>query len=47
MSVKLPNPNYIPKPYEQMKYPNRRAQIDDNFVPSVCFVGDANSKKFY
>ena len=33
--VKLPNPKYIPKPYEQMKYPGQRVQIDVKFVPSL------------
>lgn len=45
--VKLPNPKYIPKPYEQMLYPGQRVQIDVKFVPSVCLVGDAKGKKFY
>ena len=26
--MKLPNPKYIPKPYEQMTYPGQRGQID-------------------
>lgn len=30
---KLPNPKYIPKPYEQMAYPGQRVQIDVKFVP--------------
>ena len=41
MPVKLPNPKYIPKPYEQMKYPGQRVQIDVKFVPASCLVGDA------
>lgn len=45
--VKLPNPKYIPKPYEQMKYPGQRIQIDVKFVPESCIVGDAEGKKFY
>ena len=28
MAKKLPNPKYVPKPYEQMKYPGQRVQID-------------------
>jgi len=28
MAVKLPNPKYISKPYEQMDYPGQRVQID-------------------
>ena len=45
--VKLPNPKYIPKPYEQMHYPGQRVQIDVKFVPSACLVGDAAKEKFY
>lgn len=41
MAVKLPNPKYIPKPYEQMQYPGQRVQIDVKFVPAVCLVGQA------
>ena len=41
MAVKLPNPKYIPKPYEQMQYPGQRVQIDVKFVPASCLVGDA------
>ena len=41
MVVKLPNPKYIPKPYEQMQYPGQRVQIDVKFVPQACLVGDA------
>lgn len=47
MAVKLPNPKYIPKPYEQMTYPGQRCQIDVKFVPAVCMVGDVKGKKFY
>ena len=47
MAVKLPNPKYIPKPYEQMQYPGQRIQIDVKFVPDACLVGDAKGKKFY
>ena len=45
--VKLPNPKYIPKPYEQMQYPGQRVQIDVKFVPSACLIGDAAKEKFY
>jgi len=41
MAVKLPNPKYTPKPYEQMKYPGQRGQIDVKYVPSACLVGEA------
>lgn len=47
MAVKLPNPKYIPEPYEQMQYPGQRVQIDVKFVPSACLVGDAAGQKFY
>ncbi len=41
MAVKLPNPKYTPKPYEQMVYPGQRVQVDVKFVPKVCLVGAA------
>jgi len=41
MAVKPPNPKYIPKPYEQMRYPGQRFQIDVKYVPSACLI---NSK---
>lgn len=47
MATKLPNPKYIPKPYEQMLYPGQRIQIDVKFVPACCLVGDATGQKFY
>ena len=47
MAVKLPNPKYVPKPYEQMLYPGQRVQIDVKFVPAACLVGEAKGKKFY
>ena len=34
LTQKLPNPKYIPKPYEQMQYPGQRIQIDVKFVPA-------------
>lgn len=43
----LPNPKYIPKPYEKMHYPGQRIQIDVKFVPASCIVGDAQGEKFY
>ncbi len=46
-AVKLPNPKYTPKPYEQMTYPGQRVQIDVKFVPEVCLVGEAKGQKFY
>lgn len=47
MAVKLPNPKYIPKPYEQMQYPGQRGQIDVKFVPAACLAGEAKEQKFY
>ena len=47
IAVKSPNPKYIPKPYEQMKFPGQRVQIDVKFVPDACLVGEAKGKKFY
>ena len=41
MAVKLPNPKYVPKPYEQMTYPGQRVQIDVKYVPASCLVGEA------
>ena len=47
--VKLPNPKYIPKPYEPMLYPGQRVQIDVKHVPASCIVApdDHRSKKYY
>ncbi|MBR6941357.1 MAG: DDE-type integrase/transposase/recombinase [Clostridia bacterium] len=44
---KLPNPKYIPKPYEKMIYPGQRVQIDVKYVPTSCLVNEAKGKKFY
>lgn len=43
----LPNPKYIPKPYEKMSYPGQRVQVDVKVVPTACIVGDAKGEKFY
>ena len=45
--IKLPNPKKKVKPYEQMKYPGQRGQIDVKFVPASCLVGEAEGQKFY
>lgn len=45
--IKLPNPKYIPKPYEQMLYPGQRGQIDVKFVPESCIVGQEAGTKWY
>ena len=34
MPEKLPNPKYVPKPYEQMTYPGQRVQVDVKVVPA-------------
>lgn len=47
LPVKLANPKYIPKPYEQMTHPGQRVQIDVKHVPAACIVGDAEGEKFY
>lgn len=47
MAAKPPNPKYLPKPYEQMRYPGQRIQIDVKYVPSACLVGQAQGQKFY
>ena len=47
MAVPLPNPKYVPKPYEQMQYPGQRVQIDVKFVPSACIVGQEDGIKWY
>ncbi len=47
MAVKLANPKYIPKPYEQMQYPGQRIQIDVKFVPAACIVGASEGEKYY
>jgi transposase InsO family protein len=45
--VKPPNPKYVPKPYEQMLYPQQQIQVDVKYVPQSCLVGDAKGKYFY
>ena len=47
MAEKLPNPKYVPKPYEQMQYPGQRVQIDVKFVPKSCLVGAAAEEGGY
>ncbi|MEI6578838.1 MAG: DDE-type integrase/transposase/recombinase [Eubacteriales bacterium] len=47
MAVKLPNPKYIPKPYELMYHPGQRVQIDVKHVPVSCLVGEVQGRKFY
>lgn len=40
---------YIPKPYEQMKYPGERIQIDVKYVPTNCLTEELQEKgeKYY
>ncbi len=47
--IKLPNPKYIPKPYEIIKFPGQKVQIDIKEVPAACIAGDARvmEEKFY
>ena len=48
MGTKLPNPKkYKAKPYEQMRYPGQRVQIDVKFVPQVCIVGQSEPTQWY
>lgn len=47
IAIKPPNPKYIAKPYEQMKYPGQRVQIDVKVVPNACIVGSSKGQKFY
>lgn len=46
-ACKPPNPKYVPKPYEQMRYPGERIQIDVKYVPAACLVSKASGKKFF
>lgn len=45
--IKLPNPKYVAKPYEQMQYPGQRGQTDVKFVPESCIVGQEAGTKWY
>ena len=47
LTVKPPNPKYVPRLYEQMHYPGQRFQIDVKYVPTVCLVNEAQGQKFY
>lgn len=47
LTAKLPNPKYVPKPYEKMQYPGQRVQIDVKYVPEVCIVGQEPGTKWY
>jgi transposase InsO family protein len=38
--------SYRAKPYEQMRYPGERVQIDVKWVPSGCIVGD-KTRRYY
>ena len=41
--IKLPNPKYTPKPYEQMTYPGERVQVDVKVVPRRCIADPEQS----
>lgn len=45
--AKPQNPKYVPKPYEQMKYPGERVQIDVKCVPASCLTGGIKGRKYY
>ena len=45
--VKLPNPNYLPNPYQHIQYPEQLVQIAVKYVPSVCIVGQEEGTKWY
>ena len=47
LAVKLPNPKYVPKPYEKMQYLGQRVQIDVKFVPASCMVGQEPGTQRY
>lgn len=47
LTVKLPNPKYIPKPYEQMTYPGQRVQVDVKHVPLSCITSKINGERYY
>ena len=44
MAIKIPNLKYIPKPYEQMKYPGQQEQIDMKFVPDRRLASPARQR---
>ena len=45
--IKLPNPKKESKPYEQMRYPGQRGQVDVKYVPKSCLVGDAEGEGYF
>ena len=47
LPVKPPNPKYVPKPYQKMKYPGQKVQIDVKHVPKACLVGEAAEDGHY
>lgn len=46
MAVKLPNPKYIPKPYEKMRFPGERVQIDVKFVRKPASLEMQQARSF-
>ena len=41
----LPNPKYVPKPYEKMYYPGQRLQIDVKYVSDTSFTVSLPQKR--
>ena len=46
MAVKLPNPKYIPKPYEQMQYPGQRVHNGSSTLSWMSTAGFGTSRLF-
>ena len=44
---KKKKPVYVPKPYEQMKYPGQRIQVDCKYVPLECTKGMGKGVRLY
>lgn len=44
---KKKKPIYVPKPYEQMKYPGQRIQVDCKYVPLECTKGISKGVRLY
>lgn len=41
MAVKLPNPKYISKVYQEVVFPRQKIQINVKYVPISCLVSSA------
>jgi len=44
--IKIKNPKYVAKPYEQMTYPGQRVQVDVKIITSVC-IAKLEKRRFY